>query len=242
MNKTPSILVNSGFPVDQNGVLAEIDVPNVVATLNPPKKIVFNGTTLNYIPSTAAALEEFEAPNIQTFGVALSNYSNLNTVKLPSITTITSTIRAGGIFAFCGRLVNFYAPNLKTLVCAVENGTGLLRGCAGLNTLTLESLESIYNGTSGSGNCQSCSSLTNVTYPKIKTIDGRSDSFEFGSCTFLKTVQFGSEGNAVETIYTNCFNGCTQSDLTITVYTADGNAISGSPWGAANATIVWEEA
>ena len=164
MNDIRKILVTTGWETDQNNALTEIVIPSTVATINAPRKVTFMGQTLNWMPSSTSALQEFEAPNITTYSPGVifsSNYTKLTTVKLTGFVTYPTTAYNMGAFY--------------------------------LNT-------------------------------------------------YIQNVQLGSSGHPVTSIGNYLFQNCTQSGLTITVYTADGNAISGSPWGATNATIVWEEA
>ena len=218
MNNIPQIIVNSGFEVDQNGALTEIILPSVVTTLNAPSKVAFNGTTLNWIPSTSAALTEFDAPNCTTISAsAFKSFAALKKVSIGSLTTL---------YTYGTTVGQFY-------------------NCTALTTLHLPALETITTGGTGSGAFYNCTALTTVAFPSLKAsnnIGTPSNSGVFPNCTNLTSVQLGSEGHAVTAIANYMFLNCTQSGLTITVYTADGNAISGSPWGATNATIVWEEA
>lgn len=86
------------------------------------------------------------------------------------------------------------------------------------------------------------SSLETLILPKVQYCGHR----WAGYATGLKTVQLGSVGFPMLTsIGSLCFTGCTQSDLTITVYVdattlADAKAITGDPpWGATNATVIY---
>lgn len=68
---------------------------------------------------------------------------------------------------------------------------------------------------------------------------------EFRSDTALKVVQLGDLGKPCDKINSVIFRNCTQSGLTITIYTTATSlatlpsTISNSPWGATNATIVF---
>lgn len=82
-----------------------------------------------------------------------------------------------------------------------------------------------------------CTKLTNATIEQVK----RFSNYVFIRCSALKNVQLGRIGNGVVSL-SNTFYGLTQRDLTITIYVDDGTTIplSGSPWGASNATIVYK--
>mgnify|MGYP002521579081 CR=1 FL=1 len=222
MNNIPQIIVNSGFEVDQNGTLEGVVLPTVVTTLAAPSKIVFGGQTLTYIPTTKTALLEFEAPNMvsltDTTGSLFYQYTNLTTLKFNSLQTLSKTASGSGTFANCGHLTTLSMPKLTTI--SMQDGT--------------------WNGF-----FTSCTALVNVDLPMLNTAYGYNNGHYlsvFAGCTGLQNVSLGSPGHPVSKLSNQTFSSCTQSGLTITVYTADGNAISGSPWGATNATIVWEEA
>lgn len=315
MNKTPSILVDTGFEVDQNGALTEIVIPTVVSTLNTPRKITFEGQTLNWIPSTVAALQELEVYNANIWDTEiLKGYTSLQTVRLHDVSTMTlyglGSYGRYGQFRECTALAAFYAPKLKNIICSSTSSnsgasetfggctslhivempllqtivdtnannnsgalSGVFRGCTGLQNIDFPELVSItssntntnytYNGvflnctnlatfkadkleeikgsyaTNARGGCFcGCTSLDDVNLPSIKNIT----SYQFLGCTGLTNVTLGSEGHPVESLGSDVFYNCTQSGLTITVYTSGGVALAGEPWGATNATIVYEEA
>lgn len=67
------------------------------------------------------------------------------------------------------------------------------------------------------------------------------NSGQFNSCTALTSMVLGSVGYAVIGMRNNMFSGCTQTDLTITIYTTGANAdgyLSAIRNGATNATII----
>ena len=142
--------------------------------------------------------------------------TSLETVSFPELIAITNS--SGGAFAACSSLVNISFPKLLTITCGTySNSYGYT-----------------FNG---------CTGLVNVNLPKLQTTTTHDSTCGvFSGCTSLQNVTLGSIGSPVSSLGNYTFKNCTQSGLTITVYTADGNAIAGSPWGATNATIVWEEA
>lgn len=74
---------------------------------------------------------------------------------------------------------------------------------------------------------------------------GSSNTYICAYCPQLVEVVLGSVGKGlVATIYNRAFDGCTNAALKITVYVIDGLSIplSGSPWGATNATIIYRSA
>lgn len=77
-----------------------------------------------------------------------------------------------------------------------------------------------------------CVALAQVTIPdSVTTIGG----YAFGRNYALKSITIPAN---VTTIYSNAFLYC--SGITITIQKAE-NSISGSPWSASNATIIWTE-
>ena len=77
-----------------------------------------------------------------------------------------------------------------------------------------------------------------IDLPKVQTVG----TYAFRYRRSLETVTLGSVGNPVTSISTNAFNSCTQSPLSITVYTSGGAELSGSPWGATNASVTFKQA
>lgn len=268
MNKTPSILVDTGFEVDANGVLTEIVTPSVVKTLNVPTKVTFLGETINWIPSTTAALLEFNAPNATAIsGDLFLNYTNVTKITLPQVVSLGANNTK--LFANCTNLVTVDFSNLESIACG-GNANGTFLNCSSLTTLNMPKLSSI-TCTDGSndGIFKGCTSLTSITLPSLRTIQTankyapfygltgllsitlpklnststtNTNWGAFYGLTGLQSVQLGSEGNPVASLVNSTFIGCTQSGLTITIYTSGGAALSGSPWGATNATIEYEEA
>ena len=240
MNRPPSILVDTGFEVDRNGALTELVTPNVVATLNAPRKVTFNGTILSWLGSTAAALQEFSAPNITELNnnFVFNSYTALVTVSLPSVTSISVSSQWSSIFRYNNGLANVDLSGLQTTSAASTNGTLVFDACNGIKSLTLPRY------VSNQGGCvlmNQCTGLEMFIAPVFQYNSSNGNGMLY-ACTGLKTVQLGSEGHPVTSLTNKTFNGCTQAGLTITIYTSDGNALANSPFGATNATIVYEEA
>lgn len=233
MNKTPSILVDTGFEVDQNGVLTEITIPKVVTTLNEPGKVTFMGQTLNWIPSTQAALQELDCPYCTSFPSNLINgYDNLTTVNLPSVTTLSVTTGNNYNIAACARLININLNGLTSITCSSGNTFSAL---SSLGSISLPSLTAI---TSSSAVFYKCGALTNVTMPKLQSSTG----VVFHTNTSMTNLQLGSDGHPVQSLDGGFLYNCTQAGLTVTIYTNGGASLAGEPWGATNADIEYEEA
>lgn len=88
-----------------------------------------------------------------------------------------------------------------------------------------------------------CSKLTTVTLPKAQYLT----KYFCRECTALNAVQLGSIGYPVTSIDALAFDGCSNEELSFTIYvdatTMDGipAAVSGSsPFGAVNATIIYK--
>ena len=66
----------------------------------------------------------------------------------------------------------------------------------------------------------------------------------FKKCTALEEAQLGSIGQPVTAMTSLVFDQCKQSNLVITIYVADDATLplSGSPYGATNATIIYRSA
>lgn len=84
-----------------------------------------------------------------------------------------------------------------------------------------------------------------VNAPNIALVKNQSDSMAYGAfkgCTSLKTVVLGSVGHSITKIHDKSFSGCTQGNLTITVYTtgsyADTAVANIRTGGATAATII----
>ena len=76
-----------------------------------------------------------------------------------------------------------------------------------------------------------CKSLTSLNIPDSVTSIG-SEAFYY--CNALETVVIG---NGIETIKSSAFSNCTA--LTTIVINKPQDSVSGAPWGATNATVVW---
>lgn len=126
-------------------------------------------------------------------------------VALTSITfadTVTEIMNAA--FAYCAALTSI---DVSTVV-KLENNA--FSNCTSLTSLSFPVLTTI-----GQSVFLSCSGLTSLSMPLCTVIQGSA----IRGCSGLQTAQLGSVGHAVTTVGSNSFQGCTQSGLTITVYT-----------------------
>lgn len=83
-----------------------------------------------------------------------------------------------------------------------------------------------------------CTALTSVCLPKVTNMN---KTYVLRGCTALQNVQIGSVGYGVTNIGSSTFQGDTQSNLTITIYTKGSyadTAVANARNGATNATII----
>lgn len=178
MNRPPEILVNSGCVTDQNGVLTAMIIPNNVVMQNTPSIVTTYATTISWIPSDSATLEELNCINATTLNTNFQSWTKLARV-------------------YFGEMSVFTAETFKN-----------------------------------------CSGLTTVSMPKFS----HNTTYLFNACTGLRSVVLGSPGHPVVSLQWATFNGVTTNELVITLYTTNGAALTGEPWGATGAAIEYEEA
>lgn len=255
MNEIPQILVNSGFVTDQNGVMMEMVIPSNVVTQNMPSIVTTYATTINWLPSNAATLVEFNAPKAAAFndGSLLKGFTNLKKATLDGLISYAQPYNGSekGLFYNCTALTEASLASLETYSfngSNVETKHGMFYGCTGLINVNLPKLNLIQQGGNYNGMFYNCSSLTFILLPSITKIESVQDSIfnnysgVFYNCTGLQNVQLGSISHPVTVIRSDTFANCTQAGLTITIYTQGGTALSGEPWGATNADVIYEEA
>lgn len=117
--------------------------------------------------------------------------------------------------------------------------TSVFSNMKSLVTLSLPEFSGFLNHYEISG----CTNLKTVYLPKVTKLasHGRNNRGCFANDTKLETVQIGSIGHAVDGVDINPFGGCTQSGLTITLYTTGSyadTAVTNVRTGATNATII----
>ena len=126
--------------------------------------------------------------------------------------------------AFAGCL-NLETVTIPSSVNAI--GSSAFAGCGKLDGVSIPTGVTAIENATFSG----CSSLKTVTIPNTVVSIGTS---AFGDCTSLKSITIPE---SVTTIIPNAFSGCTSLE-TITINKPE-NSISGAPWSAPNATVVW---
>jgi len=207
--------------------------------------------------ATNARIEFYNASNGELvnliWGANYKGNTSINWTRLPDEDKITSIV--ANAFNSCTNLALTSLPegltNIGTsafqgctslAIAEIPEGVtvinqGTFANCTSLQEINLNNVETIkYDGT---GCFMSCTNLKKVYAPKMKKLGG----WAFGRCTSLEEVELGSMGNPVQSIAGSAFGNCTQSNLTIKVYIADGEtSLANAPWGATNATIEYYNA
>lgn len=143
-----------------------------------------------------------------------------------------ATIPSGGVEFSATPTVFTLLTNISNLNAIIPNGVtsigNAFRDCTGLKSVDIPSSVTSFEG----GSFRGCTGLTSINIPTSVTSIG---NYAFMGCTGFTSIDIPS---SVETIGNNAFNGCTNL-TTITVHKAEGS-ITGAPWGAPNATVVWD--
>lgn len=148
--------------------------------------------------------------------------TNLTTVSLNALESIDYRTGGGSAaywaspFGYCSNLVSITLPSLKTTTCQRTMSFG--GGSVFLN----------------------CTALETVNFPSFEKDTSNTSCFR--NCSNLQTVTLGSKGHPVQSISQYMFDTCTQSNLTITVYTTGGASLANAPWGATNSSYSFVEA
>lgn len=118
-----------------------------------------------------------------------------------------------------------YMPEVKTIgSAAFSGGSSSLRSGGVVKTAIMPKVEEI-----GGGAFYTTGIIGEISMPKIKTIDDRA----FAS-TKIEKVYIGAD---IESIDSRAFEYC--NSLTEIRIDKPVNSVSGAPWGATNANIVW---
>lgn len=183
-----------------------------------------NATGISTIATRAfdscVSLVKVEIPDSVTSieSVAFIGCTSLISANIPDGVTDISA----GIFYSCSSLASIDIPENVASI-----GQEAFWGCSSLNTIILpDEVSSI-----GVAAFRYCSSLISVNIP-----DGVENirSSTFNSCTSLTGIEIPS---SVTTISNTAFSNC--PSMTSIVVNKQQNSISGSPWGAANALVIW---
>lgn len=156
----------------------------------------------------------------KSFGSYSGGYVSMSKINMPnSITTI-------GEYAFygCGNLTITSLPSSLTTI-----GGYAFQGCTSL------ALTSLPNGLTTFSNRNVFFSCTNLSITEIPANIQSIPMYTFGNCTGLTELTFLGTPSSIDA---TAFNNCTNL-TTIRVPWSEG-AVSGAPWGATNATIVYD--
>ena len=163
--------------------------------------------------------------------------ANIHTDK--AIDTLISIAKSTGfnqsVLQKCYNLKRFTGRVASLDSCyALEYATTLtLGGYASFqNCYRLENLYFPSTITSINNRCfENCYYLKEITIPSSVTSIGSS---AFYQCSSLQSIEIPS---SVTSIGSSCFSYC--NDLSTITINKEEDSISGSPWGAPNATVVW---
>lgn len=106
---------------------------------------------------------------------------------------------------------------------------------SGVTRLTMQKLGLVANNM-----CAGCAALQLAHFPAA-TIVGTYSAKCFSGCTALESAEFGSVGTAVTALRPDVFTNCTQTNLTITIFTSGGRVddlLANARNGATAAAII----
>lgn len=172
---------------------------------------------------------------------ACSTMIALKNVNTNAVINIASNAFAGDTSLESVNMPNVESMNLDGKVNYTDSNYvgGEFYNCTSLDIVVAPKLKNLNRGTFGG-----CTALKTISLPSCTYINSRTaanNTAAFGGCTALETVEIGSVGNGVTYIQNNAFYNCTQSVLTITVYTTGAyadTALTDIRNGATNATII----
>lgn len=218
LNVTPTSEAQTIIPESPVDGYSQVSVSAVTAAIdsNITAENIKNGVTILGVEGSMVSGTEFSAtPSEFTL---MSNISNLNVVIPNGVTTI-----GNNAFYRCVGLKSVEIPSSVTII-----GLDAFQFCTGLTDVVIS------NGVTTIGNSafDTCTELTSVEIPSSVTSIGTA---AFYKCVRLTSVEIPG---SVNSIGSNAFADCTNL-TTITVHKAEGS-ITGAPWGAPNATVVWD--
>lgn len=176
---------------------------------------------------TVGAFKNMKSIAFKNTVTAINAFSFFATgiTQLPEISSVSAL--ASNVFRKCTMLSGSVSlPTITKLSAEV------FRECSGITAITAENAtfagESVFMG---------CTALQTAHLPKCATLGTQA----FYTDTALTDVQIGSVGSAVTSCVNTSFKSCTQTGLTITVYTNGTYAdtlLANVRNGATNATII----
>ena len=193
--------------------LASINIPNVTSL----------GDSCFY---KCTSLASIELPLITSLGSnCFYNCTKLASINIPNVTSL-----GGSCFRNCTSLTSIELPKATSL------GNYCFSGCSNLASIELPLITSL-----GDYCFSSCSKLTSINIPNATSLGSNC----FSNCSNLASVVFGDVGKAI-TDTTN-YNTASLNTVinSLIIYVLDPNnppTLTGSPWGATNAIITYEQA
>ena len=205
----------------------------------------------SYCFASCTSLTSMELPEVTT----LDSYCFNGCIKLTSMNSPKVSTLGSNCFNGCSVLASIELPEATGL------DINCFYGCSSLTSIKLPkatnlSAYCLYNCTkltsieipevtNLSANCfGGCQSLTSIELPKVTSMGGSC----FYNCKSLTDIIFGGPQNQI--IDTSGFSTSSLSDISIsaldlTIYVSDPSnppTLTGIPWGASYATIIYEQA
>ena len=194
------------------------------------------------------ALTSIEIPNITSLGNnCFYSCSKLTSIEIPNVTSLGNSC-----FYSCSKLTSIEIPNATSL------GNSCFFGCTALTSASLPNATSldnycfkscsklisieIPNATSLGIQCfQNCIALTSIEIPNITSLGNSC----FNGCGNIKIVTLGGYLKPIvdtSGFDTSAFNSNVTSLIIYVVDPTNPPSLTGSPWGAINATIGYKQA
>lgn len=179
-------------------------IPNYIAPKN-------NVNGVYKADNTATSFSLNGATDIDQYALYRAFYecTNLTSVDLSSLTTISGEYAMASCFYFCGGLRSVDLSSLTTI-----SGIRAMDQCFAFSELTSVNFPVLTTISGGSGMCEcfyNCGGLTSVSFPALTTISANNAMYNcFYNCSGLTSVSFP----ALTTISSNnalnlCFSYCT---------------------------------
>ena len=193
--------------------LTSVDLP-LVTSLN--NNVFFGCSNLTSIT----------IPKVTSIGDScFQNCTNLTSIDLPLVTSLNYQCFYG-----CTSLTSINLPEVTNL------GLSCFQNCTSLTSIEIPKATSL-----GEKCFYNDNGLTSIELPKITVIG----NYCFTGCYELSSVTFGSVGNPISDTSSFTTNAFITYVTSITIYVTSPSSpptMTGSPWGATNATIKYEQA